>query len=86
MKKPPRRAACDRIFSAGFRNGWEPVSKGLPSEGGVSALEDDDRLPDKSDKKEEQDPTLTKVVSLAPLLAVILQAIELLLKWLGVIR
>jgi hypothetical protein len=35
--------------------------------------EDTDRLPEKSDKKEEQDSTLAKAVSLAPLLSLILQ-------------
>jgi hypothetical protein len=38
-----------------------------------------------SDKKEERDP-LARVVSLAPLLALILQALELMLKALGVIK
>ena len=37
-------------------------------------------------KKEEQDTTLSKVVYLAPLFAVILQALELILRLLGVIR
>jgi hypothetical protein len=37
-------------------------------------------------KKEEQDSILSKAVSLAPLLAVILQLLELILKLLGVIQ
>jgi hypothetical protein len=41
-----------------------------------------DRLPD---NKEEQD-TLARVVFLAPLLTVVLQVLELLLKLLGVIQ
>ena len=41
------------------------------------------RLPD---KKEEQDLPLAKVVRLAPLLAVILQLLEIVLKLLGVIQ
>ena len=44
-----------------------------------------DRLPDKSDKKEEQDQFLSKAISLAPLLSLIIQLLELLLKLLGVI-
>jgi hypothetical protein len=44
---------------------------------------DSNRRPD--DKEEEQDSTLTKLLRLAPLIALILQAIELLLKLLGVI-
>ena len=48
---------------------------------------DEERLPvDKSDKKEEQGQTLAKFLDLAPLLALILQALELILKLLGVIK
>jgi hypothetical protein len=36
-------------------------------------------------KKEERDP-LDQVIHLAPLFAVILQLLELILRWLGVIR
>ena len=43
-----------------------------------------DRL--SGNKKEERDSPLTKVVRLAPLFAVILQLLELVLKLLGVIR
>jgi hypothetical protein len=52
----------------------------------IRLSDDNDRLPDKSGKKEEQDPTLAKVVSLAPLLSLILQLLELLLKLFGVIK
>jgi hypothetical protein len=45
--------------------------------------QDTDRRP--GNKKEEQDSTLSKVIVLAPLFALILQALELLLKLLGVI-
>ncbi|MDR1516118.1 MAG: hypothetical protein LBS45_10505 [Synergistaceae bacterium] len=45
---------------------------------------DKDHLP--NNKKAEQDTYLTKVVYLAPLLAVIFQFLEFLLKLLGVIR
>jgi hypothetical protein len=48
----------------------------------MSMSKDTDRRPD--NKKEEQD-TLTKVISLAPLFALILQILELLLKIFGVI-
>jgi hypothetical protein len=51
--------------------------------GEVIDVNEGDHLPD--NKKEEQDP-LTKVISLAPLFAVILQLLELILKLLGVIR
>jgi hypothetical protein len=44
---------------------------------------DTDRRP--GNKEEEQDTTLAKVVYLAPLITLILQAIELLLLLLGVI-
>ena len=42
-----------------------------------------ERLPD---KKEEQGPILSKMVYLAPLLSLILQILELLLKIFGVIN
>jgi hypothetical protein len=42
-----------------------------------------DRRP--GNKEEEQDTLLTKVVNLAPLFALILQALELILRLLGVI-
>jgi hypothetical protein len=45
--------------------------------------EDRERLPAKD---EEQDTLLTKVVSLAPLIAVILQILEMILKLFGVIQ
>lgn len=46
---------------------------------------DKDRLP--GNKKEEEGDRLTKVlVLLVPLLTLILQALELLLKWLGKIK
>jgi hypothetical protein len=48
--------------------------------------EDKGRLPDKGHKEEEQDPTLAKVVSLAPLLSLILQILELILRLFGVIN
>jgi hypothetical protein len=62
-----------------FRRGWEPVSKGLPSEGGDSMSEDTGSLPDKSNKKEEQG-LLAKVKDLAPLFELIIRILELLLK------
>jgi hypothetical protein len=52
--------------------------------GEVIDMNEDDHLPDS--KKEEQDSSLSKALSLAPLFAVILQAVELILKLLGIIR
>ena len=49
----------------------------------MSMSKDTDRRPD--NKEEEQDTLLSKVVYLAPLFTLILQAIELLLLLLGVI-
>jgi hypothetical protein len=43
-----------------------------------------DRLPD--NKKEEQDRFLDRAISLAPLLNLVLQILELILKILGVIK
>jgi hypothetical protein len=45
---------------------------------------DKDHLPD--NKRAEQENPLTKVVFLAPLLAVVFQFLELILKLLGIIR
>jgi hypothetical protein len=50
----------------------------------MSMSKDTDRRPD--NKEEEQDTLLSKVVYLAPLFTLILQAIELLLLLLGVIE
>jgi hypothetical protein len=55
----------------------------FPLVGGETMSEDADRRPD--NKEEEQDTLLAKVVYLAPLFALILQAIELLLKLPGVV-
>ena len=55
----------------------------FPSEGGGDVPNGPERLP--SGKKEERDP-LTTVLRLAPLLSLILQFLELLLKISGVIK
>jgi hypothetical protein len=47
-------------------------------------MNEDNHLP--NNKKEEQDSPLTKVIGLAPLLTLILQLLELILKLLGVIN
>jgi hypothetical protein len=60
------------------------VKKGLPSLGEVIGMNRDNHLPD--NKKEEQDSPLTKVIGLAPLLTLILQILELILKVCGVIN
>jgi hypothetical protein len=57
--------------------------KVFPSRGGESMPDGRERLPE--NKKEEQD-RLTKVVSLAPLFALALQFLELILRLFGVIN
>ena len=47
---------------------------------------DDSLLERKERNKEEQGPTLTKLINLAPLLALILQFIEFILKMIGAIK
>ena len=76
------------MFAADFRR-WQGAGelKVFPPGRGDSMSKDEERLPvDKSDKKEEQGQTLAKFLDLAPLLALILQALELILKLLGVIK
>jgi hypothetical protein len=51
----------------------------------IRLSDDNDRLPDKSDKKEEQG-TLTKVVNLAPLFELVIRVLELTLKILRIIN
>jgi hypothetical protein len=62
----------------------EPVSRVLPL-GEVTRMSEDDGSRLSSDEKEERGP-LAKVCALAPLLAVILQLLELILRLLGVIQ
>jgi hypothetical protein len=71
--------SCDRLPG----DSREPVSDKVFPLGEVSSMsKDEDRLPD---KKEERD-LLARVVNLAPLLALVLQLHELLLKICGVIN
>ena len=55
--------------------------KGLPSWGGDAMSKDRDQLPD---KKEEERDILAKVIELAPLLGLVLQLLDLILKLAGV--
>jgi hypothetical protein len=58
----------------------------LPLEGGDIMLDNDDENRLSGNEKEERDPLLHRALSLVPLLDLILRALELLLKALGVIE
>lgn len=71
-------------YRRGLRQRGAGELRSFPPIGGDAMPQGRDRQP--RNKKEEQDRPLAKAVSLAPLFAVILQALELLLKLLGIVR